>query len=559
MKNLKKLTSLLLALALMFSMTACGGDEAATDAEADKPATETEAGAETATEGGKVLRLITNIDLNSMDAQITTDGLAFEVITSCTDGLYFMNLEGVPVPALADKTEVSEDGLTYTFTIKDAKWSNGDPVTAHDFEYAWKRLGNPETKSEYNYMLDVAGIKNAKAVINGEAPIDDLGVKAVDDKTLVVELEKKVPFFLSLTAFTTFMPANQKFVESKGEEYGLSADATISNGPFKMVEWNQGTNWKLVKNPDYYDVENVKLDGIDYKVMLDTQSAVLEYEAGNADYVKLTGELVEQYKNHPDYSRELGAYLWYLSVNINKPNLENENLCMALKYAFDRTQIAENVLKDGSIPIYGFVPLKLAADANGKDFRETNGDILTDDKEKAKEYWEKAKKEMGTDTVEIELLFEDSEQSKNVAEFLQADIQNTLPGVTINLKSQPKKTRLKLMDTQEYEMGLTRWGPDYQDPMTYLELFMENGLTNYAKYRNDEYQKLMEECLAAKDAPDVRWQKMLDAEKVLMAAYGGPIPVYQVGDSALWNPKVTGVIPSTVGVKFKYKYADITE
>lgn len=552
---MKKILTLLLAVALLFTISACGGNKQ--EAQDDKQ----KQGEENADAAGgqNVLRLISNIDLNTMDAQITTDGFAFEVITSCTDGLYFMNEEGIPVPALAEKTEISEDGLTYTFTIRDAVWSNGDKVTANDFEYGWKRLANPETKAEYGYLLDVAGVKNAAAVVAGELPVDELGVKAIDEKTLVVELEKKVPFFLSLTSFTPLFPANEKFVTEKGDEYGLSADATIANGPFKMVEWNQGTSWKLVKNDTYYDKENVKLDGIEYKVMLDTQSAVLEYESGNADYVKLTGELVESYKEHPDYSSQLGEYLWWLSVNIKKDNLSNENLIQALKYAFDRKQIAESVLKDGSIPIYGFVPLKLAADENGKDFRETNGAILSDDKEKAKEYWEKAKKEMGKDSVEIELLFEDSEQSKNVAEFLQADIQNTLPGVIINLKSQPKKTRLKLMSSAEYEMGLTRWGPDYQDPMTYLELFRENGQTNYAHWKNEEYETLMAECLAANDPPAVRWEKMLKAEKILMAAAGGPIPVYQVGDAALWNPKVKGVIPSSVGVKFKFKFAEIAD
>ncbi len=544
---MKKIISLLLVLALVFSLAACGSNEEAK-------------GDESSSQGGeKVLRLIKNIDLSSMDAQVTTDGLAFEVITSCTDGLYYMNNGGILVPALAADTKVSEDGLKYTFTLKDAKWSNGDPVTANDFVFAWKRLGDPEVASGYSYMLDVAGIKNGHEVRKGEVPVDQLGVSAPDDKTFVVELERVVPFFLSLTSFPSFFPANEKFVTEKGEEYGLSAEATISNGPFKMVEWNQGTSWKLVKNPDYYDADKVKLDGISYKVMLDSQSAVLEYETGNADYVKLTGELVENYKEHSDYDISLGEYLWYLSVNINKPNLQNENLIQALKYSFNRKQIAENVLKDGSIGAYGFVPLKMASSPEGKDFRETNGDLLSDDKDLAKEYWNKAKEEMGKESVTIELLFEDSEQSKNVAEFLKSEIETTLEGVQINLKSQPKKTRLKLMSGKEYEMGLTRWGPDYQDPMTYLELFMENGVTNYANWKDDEYEKLMNECLAGKDDPMVRWQKMLDAEKILMKAAGGPIPVYQVGESSLWNPKVEGIIKNSVGVKFKFKLTDIKE
>ncbi len=543
---MKKAISLLLAFALLFSLASCSPS-----ANGDNQGQAT-AGKQ------KVIRIIKNIDLDTMDAQVTTDGLAFEVITSCVDGLYYMNEKGLPEAALAENTEISEDGLTYTFTIREAKWSNGDPVTANDFVFAWRRLADPEHGAGYAYILQVAGIRNAEEVMSGELPIEQLGVNAPDEKTLVVELDKAVPFFLSLTSFTPFFPANEKFVKEKGAEYGLSAEATISNGPFKMVEWNQGASWKLVKNPDYYDADKVKLDAIEYKFMGDAQSAVLEYESGNADYVKLTGDLVERYKNHEHYSVNLGEYLWFLSVNILEPTLANEDFSMALKYAFDRKQIAENVLKDGSIPAYGFVPLNMTASPEGDDFRATNGDLLSDDKELAKEYWAKAKEELG-DEVSVELLFEDTEQSKNVAEFIKSELESTLDGLTVNLKSQPKKTRLSLMKHCEYELGLTRWGPDYQDPMTYLDLFMENGMTNYAHWKNDKYESLMRDCLAAKDEPMVRWNKMLEAEKILMQSPGAPIPVYQVGDSNLWNPKIVGVIKSSVGVKFKYKFADIVE
>ncbi len=550
---MKKIVSMLLAISLLFSVSACSSNE-----QSGAGAGGSEGGSEVAAKE-KVIKLIKNIDLSSMDAQLSTDGLAFEVITSCTDGLYYMNEEGLPVPALAEKTEVSEDGLKYTFSIKEAKWSNGEPVTAHDFVYSWRRLGDPEVACDYSYMLDVAGIKNGAAVASGDLPIEELGVSAPDDKTFVVELDRAVPFFLSLTSFTPFFPANEKFVKEMGAEYGLSVEGTISNGPFKLVEWNQGASWKLVKNPDYYDADVVKLDAIEYKYMGDSQSAVLEYESGNADFVKLTGDLVEMYKDHKDYSVNLGEYLWYLNVNIEKPGLDNENVIQAIKYAFDRKQIAENVLKDGSIPIYGFVPLNMTASPEGDDFRATNGALFSDDKALAKEHWAKAKSEMGVDSLELEFLYEDTEQCKNVAEFIKAELESTLEGLVINLKSQPKKTRLSLMKSKEYEIGLTRWGPDYQDPMTYLELYMENGLVNYSHWHNDEYEKLMEECLAAEDEPMVRWNKMLEAEKILMEAAGGPIPVYQVGNSNLWNPKIKGVVESSIGVKFKYKYADIEE
>lgn len=545
---MKRILAITVIFALVFGMFGCSLNAATAGGDAGK----TEAKKE------KILTVTKEADLHTMDTQLATDGLSFEVIASTVNGLYYTDGDGNAVPALAEKTEVSPDGLQYTFTIRDAKWSNGTPVTAHDFVFGWRRLVDPESASEYAYMMEVAGVKNGLDCSTGKKPVEELGVKAIDDKTLVVELDRAIPFFVKLMTFVPFYPSNQAFMEEKGDQYCLTPETTLACGPFKLSEWYPGSSFKLVKNDTYWDKDVVKLDAINFKVVLDSQSAVLEYESKATDYVRLTGEMVEKYRNHPDFTTTLGSYLWFLSVNQKKGDLSNKNLNNALAYAFNREQIANAVLNDSSIEANFFVPVKLATGPDGKDFRDTAPKYFTDGKDKAKEYWEKAKAEIGKDTVTIELLFEDSEASKKVAEFMKAEIETTLEGLTVELKSQPKKTRLKLMDTGDYEVCLTRWGPDYQDPMTFLELFVTDASYNYGSYSDPAYDQLIADCKAGKISLEERWELMKEAEKVLLMG-GGPIPVYQTGASTLWNPRVKDVYNYSVGVPYSYKFADIVE
>lgn len=540
---MKKVLAIMLTIALLVSISGCTSGDKKSGGDAKKE---------------KILTLIKESDLNSMDTQLATDGLSFEVIAATVDGLFSTDEDGNALAALAEKTEVSEDGLQYTFTIRDAVWSNGTPITAHDFVYGWRRLANPASASEYAYMLDVAGVKNGWLCATGEKPVEELGVKALDDKTFVVELEVVVPFFLKLMTFPSFYPSNQEFVEAQKDQYALTPENILACGPYKLTEWYPGSSFKITKNDKYWDADAVKIDGINFKVVLDSQSAVLEYDSGASDYVRLSGELVEKYKDNPDFTTTLGSYLWYLSVNLKKGDLSNINLNQALANSFNREQIADAVLKDSSIGANFFVPKALAAAPNGDDFRDNAPEYFTEGKEAAKEYWKKAKAEIGKDELTIELLFEDSESSKKVAEFMKAEVETTLEGITIELKSQPKKTRLKLMDTGDYEVCLTRWGPDYQDPMTYLELFVTGASMNYGTYTDPEFDAMIAKCKSGELSLEERWQVMIDAEGTLLKG-GGPIPVYQTGASSLWNPKISGAINNSVGVPYTYKFVEIAD
>lgn len=512
---------------------------------------------------GKVLKVAKDVELASMDQHIATDGLSFEVIAATIEGLYTVDADGNAIPAIAESYDLSEDGLTYTFHLREeAKWSNGDPVTANDFVYAWRRLVDPNTASEYAFIMDVAGVENAASVNSGDALLEELGVKAVDDYTLEVNLALPVPYFLQLMAFPSFFPLNESFVTEKGDDYAQSPDGLLANGPFKMTEWTQGHSFKVEKNDSYYDKGNVNLDGIEYKIMKDAQTAALEFDSENMDIVRLTGEIVDLYKDNDAFTLIHEGYLWYIAPNEEVPELQNVNLRQALGRAVNKDQLTETVLNDGSTVADFIVPVSLATGPDGKDFRETSAnDYMTYDVTAAQEYWEKAKQELGVESLTLELLFEDTDALKKCADFIQSELQTNLPGLTIELKSQPKKNRLELMRAGDYQLGITRWGPDYADPTTYLDMFITGNANNYPNYSNADYDALMERIGKGDLVYDAeaRWEAMKEAEELLIAQDAASLPMYQQGNTYLINPKVSGIETHSVGVPFIYKNVKIED
>ena len=511
----------------------------------------------------KILKVAKDTELASMDQHIATDGLSFEVIAATIEGLYTSDADGNAIPAIAKSYDVSEDGLVYTFHLReDAKWSNGDPVTANDFVYAWRRLVDPNTASEYAFIMDVAGVKNAASVNAGEASLEELGVKAVDDSTLEVTLALPVPYFLQLMTFPSFFPMNEAFVTEKGADYAQSPDGLLANGPFKMTEWTQGHSFKVEKNDSYYDKDNVNIDGIEYKIMKDSQTAALEFESGNLDVVRLAGEIVDLYKENEAFTLIHEGYLWYIAPNEQLEELQNVNLRQALGRAVNKEQLTETVLNDGSTVANFIVPVTLATGPDGKDFRETSpNDYMTYDVAVAQEYWEKAKEELGIETLTLELLFEDTDSMKKCAEFIQSELQTNLPGLTIELKSQPKKNRLELMRAGDYQLGITRWGPDYADPTTYLDMFITGGSNNYPNYSSEEYDTLMNSIGKGDLVYDIeaRWEAMKEAEELLIARDAAALPMYQQGNTYLIDQQVKGIETHSVGVPFIYKNVTIEE
>lgn len=551
MKKKKRGLGLALALASMMFVTACGSS--------GSPATPSETPTnETPSEGGdQVLKVQFDVEVSSLDPQIATDGTSFELIAATTEGLYTVDAKGSPVLAMAKSVDKSEDGLTYTFTLRDAQWTDGTPVTADDFVFAWKRLVDPAVASEYAFIMEIAGVKNAAAISSGEKPVDDLGVTAKDAKTLVVELDVPVPYFESLMAFPSFLPMNEAFFTAAGDNYGTSPATVLANGPFKITAYEPATtSITLEKNDKYWDASAVKLAGIQYQVIKDSQQAMLSYQNGDLDVATLSGEQVEQFQADPEFKNVVAGYLWYISPNQKVAGLENENLRKALALSYDKEAIVSNILKDGSIVANFAVPTKLATGPDGKDFRETADTYLLTDKAKAAEYWNTAKGELGVTALTYTMIVEDTESAINVAQFIQSEIQTTLPGITIEIQTMPKKNRVERMQQGDFELGLTRWGPDYADPMTYLDMWTTGSPNNYGFWSDADYDAIIESAKKGELALDLeaRWEALKDAEKIVMDA-AVILPVYQKGDAVMIKDGVEGIEFHSVGINRGYKNA----
>ena len=562
MKTWKKILPLLLALLML---AGCGAPAAQETVPA--PAAPADAASADAAEDGdyKVLNVGRMAELFDMDSTIATEADCLEVISAIIEPLFVTAADGTPVNALCASYETNEESTEYVFHIReDANWMNGVPVTADDFVFAWRRLVDPVTASEYSFMMEVAAVKNATPIISGELPIEELGVSAVDSKTLKVELDHPVSYFLNLMTFPSFCPINEAFATELGSEYALGADKLLCCGPFYMSAWDVGGNtYQLKKNPSYYDADKVNLDEINFQIIKDPQQTMLAYENGTLDYVRLSGDQIVKYQTMDGFTRIEEGYLWYLSPNLNPKSeeyscgLESENLRMAIALSYDKDVICYEILQDGSTPADFAIPNRLAIGPDGKDFRETSPLYLQTDKAKAQEYWEAAKEELGVDEVTIELLYDDSDSTPLIAQFLQSEIENNLPGVHINLKSQPKKSRTELMQNREYQLGLTRWGPDYADPMTYLDMWTTGSTYNYGEWSNEEYDKLIADANGdLANRYEERWEALKQAEALVME-HAVILPVYQKGTAAMVRPGITGLAFFPVGVGTIYKDVDV--
>ncbi|WP_414043607.1 peptide ABC transporter substrate-binding protein [Macrococcus sp. EM39E] len=525
---------LVLLLALTGFVSACSGGEDKKSAGGDG-------------KSDQVLNFSSSSDIPSMDSSLATDQVSFDTFNQVMEGLYTLDKDDKAVPGVAEgDPEKSKDGKTWTIKLrKDAKWSNGDPVTAKDFVFAWQRTLDPKTAAEYAYIM--ADIKNATKVNEGKVKPSELGVKAIDDNTLEIQLETNVPYFQELLAFGSFLPQNEKFVKEKGEKFGTTKDDTLYNGPFVLNEWNTEKNYQLTPNKEYWDKDKVKLKEINYQIVKETQTALNLYTTGKIDAVGLTAENVDKYKNDAKYkdqfSTELDASTYFVRINQSKnKDLQNKNLRLALAKAIDKDKYVKTLLNNGSVAVDTLMPKEFVKGPDGKDYIEGVKSPLNYDKEEAKKYLEKAKKELGKDKFAFEFLTYDADTSKKDAEYIKEQLETNLPGVTLKVKQQPFKQKLELESKKNYELSFAGWGPDYPDPMTFIDMFVTNGPHNQMDWSNKEFDKMVKDAKGPLlEDTEKRWTTLQEAENIFLED-AAIIPMYQRGTARLRQPYVKNYV-----------------
>lgn len=495
-----------------------------------------------------------------MDITAATDLVSFTAMNNAFEGLYTLDLDGKAIPAsAADMPEISEDGLVYTFTIRDdAVWSNGDPVTSSDFVYAWQKMVDPTVAAGYAYMYDGL-IQNATEIMAGELEPAELAVEAISDNELQVTLVQPAPYFLDILAMPFFFPQHQAYMEEQGDSYGSASDHLIYNGPFVMTDWDQavGGSWTFVKNDSYWDEENVQLEEVDVQVIKETSTAVNLYEADELEFAALSGEYVAAHKEDADYHSQLNTASSFIEMNQEVAALANENIREAFTKAINSAEYTDSVLKNGSIPIYGYVPKGLASNpATGADFREDAGDLTSYNVEEAQAAWTEGLAELGVETVSLELMTSDTEDAKKMAEFFQSQMQATLPGLTITILQVPFSVKQDSLRNGTYEMATSNWIADFADPVNYVERFHTD--INRGNYSFADVDELIDSAKAAYNDEEARWDYLVEAEQTAIGDHYVQIPTYQSAGTYLLKAEVKDLFIPVFGPD-SYKYAYIEE
>ena len=503
-------------------------------------------------------------DPETMDPTLNNSSGAGTMILNAFEGLMVLDENDQPVEGTAESMEVSEDGLVYTFKIReDAKWSDGEAVTADNFKYSWLRALNKETAAEYAYQLFY--IKNAEKFYNGEATAEEVGINVIDEKTLEVTLETPTAYFPQLLAFTTYVPLREDIVSANPEGWATNPETYVSNGPFKLVQWDMKDQLVFEKNENYWDKDSVKLEALTFKLVTDDTTAYSELKAGNFDMVNSvpTNEIepgIEEGLVH--VNSKLGNY--YFAINVGKQDtlsedvkevLNNKLVRQALNLAIDRQEIIDNVGKAEQIPAYSFVPQGIT-DENGNDFAskeyydpsDMEGNIA-----KAKELLKEAGYENGNGIPTIELMYNSEGAHKEICQIIQQNWEKI--GINVELTNQEWAVFLNTRQQGDYQIARHGWIGDYIDPMTFLDLWTTGGGNNDAGFSNARYDELIAAAKVETDS-EKRLEMLREAEDILMDEM--PIlPIYYYTTVTAANENVKGVRISTLGkISFKYAYKE---
>jgi len=490
--------------------------------------------------------------LNGMKA---TDQVSIQVLSHVMEGLTRYDRRGMLSPGVALRWEISDEKAT--FWLRDnARWSNGDPVTAHDFVFAWRTVVTPSTASEYAFIL--YPIKHAEAINRGERPATDLGVRALDDFTLEVELERPTAYFLKLTAFVSYFPVQEAFYQSTQGAYGADADKLLYNGAFRISNWVHSASLTMLKNERYWDRDAIFLNKLDHAyITADTRARLNLYVDDEIAFTRIDGETYKDaLANKLRIRNFVTGSVFFLEFNHRTGRVtDNLNLRRALLAAFDPEEFVNRVLQmPGNLPGRSLFPVWLQG-VEGKFRDEFPASERTPNIDEAKAYLEAAKKELGLDEIPpLALLVSDSPTATKQAEYLQGLYKSKL-GLDIRIDVQTFKQRLAKMTAGEFDIVGAGWGPDFDDIMTFGDLFASWNLNNRGRYSNANYDEAVRTTMNSTD-PAIRMQAMAAVQKIVEEDVV-IVPLYEQGVIYLLHPKLRGVRRTVVGGDPDFTYARV--
>lgn len=510
-------------------------------------------------EGEKVFRLATTTEPYSIDPCMGNSIGENEIQYALTESLT-RNIAGDVQPGLAESWDVDETGMIYTFHIReDAKWSDGVKITANDFEYSWKRLANPATGSGYAWILDF--LEGYPAIEAGTADAETLGVKALDENTFEVRLRYVAPYFLSLIgASGQFAPCRKDIVEKWGADFAATAEKNVYSGPFKLIS-SEDLTYIFEPNEYYWNKEAVHFDRVELYVVADANTQLAMYEQGELDYVLLPSAQVSNYTEDSRHGEFINGNTDWMYINNKDPQLSNKNLRLAMNYALSRVDYNE-LANDGVYQPFNGLVCNIVAGLDGKYFSEMYADNrifpLEGDQAKAQEYLKLAMEELGVTNpadIVLELTSTDNESTKKICEVVQYLLQTNL-GITINIRQVTYgEIYHTVFPNHDYQFGYGGWGPDYDDPYTYLYLFYGPCSYNYSSYENPEVDALLED---ATKNPDLaaRMDSLGQAEKLILAD-GALLPLQMRTAHYLLDEDVTGIHFYYGSVNIAWAYGDV--